>query len=103
MSLIKPVGKLTWVASTATDVVGYRAYWTTDGVAPSYTSTFVDVGNITEVQLPFPGMEAFEGVLQVGIAAIDGAGNVSDITAPILVPLDQIAPAAPSGVVYVTV
>ena len=101
MSLIKPAGKLQWGASVATDVVGYKVYFTTDGTAPSYTSESVDVGNVTEIQLPFPGLTAFEGDVQVSIAAVDHVGNVSDLTPAVVVPLDDVAPDAPSGVVYV--
>jgi hypothetical protein len=101
MALIKPVGSVQWVASIAPDVIGYRVFWTIDGTAPDYTSQSVDVGNVTGVQLPFTGLEAFEGILQVGVAAIDAAGNVSDIAAPVNIPLDSIAPDAPTGVVYV--
>ena len=101
MALIKPVGKVQWVASIAPDVVGYRVYWTTDGTSPDYTSQFVDVGNVIEVQLPLAGLEAFDGTLLLGVAAVDAIGNVSDITAPISIPLDQVAPDSPSGVVYI--
>ena len=101
MSLIKPVGKIKWGASTSPDVVGYRIFWTDDDTFPTYESRFVDVGNVTEVQLPLAGMEAIEDTLTIGIAAVDTAGNVSDISSVVDVPLDAVAPEAPSGVVYV--
>jgi hypothetical protein len=101
MSLIKPVGSITWVASIAPDVVGYKIFWTADGTAPTYTSSFIDAGNVTTMQLPFAGMEAFEGTLQIGVASVDATGNVSDITTPISVPLDSVAPDSPTGVTFI--
>lgn len=102
MSLIKPAGKLTWVPSTSTDVVSTRIFWSLDGTDVTYNSPSEDFPiTITEASLPFIGMGAVSDVvMKMGIAAIDDAGNISDIV-QIDVPLDVIAPESPTLFAFV--
>jgi len=62
-------------------VTGCRLYWSKQG-AVDYNSTFAELGNVSEVILPddvssFP-LET--GNVELGISAINQAGNESDIT-----------------------
>jgi hypothetical protein len=85
MSLII-VGSLKWNASKALDVVGYRVYWTVSALPLNYSSRFVDVGNVTEVHLPFAGMP-LNCCYKIGVVSIDRTGNISDISIPVIVSL----------------
>jgi hypothetical protein len=100
MSYVHPQGKISFTASTSADVVGYRLFQVNEGEVLSYSSPFADIGNVTEVVLPIPGLPAAEGSIVFGIAAMDQAGNLSDITpvAPVLI--DVTPPAAPTDPVY---
>lgn len=99
MALVKTTGKVAWDVSTSADTASYNVYFSVDGSEVSYDSTFVNVAT-TELDLSALGVTAFEGLVKLGVAAVDAAGNVSDI-APFEVTVDTVAPAAPSNVRFV--
>lgn len=104
MALIRQQGILKWQPSDSADVVSYRIYQNADDPAlePTYNSPFVDVGMAMEAQLPIDGLPPVEGEVVFAVAAVDGAGNVSDLTIGEPVLIDVTPPSAPTGLVYET-
>jgi len=98
--LIKPQGKITWTASASTDVVAYIVYQE-DGMPVGYDSPSVNVGNQTSVDLPLAGLPEVESDdVNIGVAAVDHIGNLSDIT-QIVTSIDVTAPDAPTNLQHV--
>ena len=79
MSLVRPSGSLTWVASTSPDVVGYRVFQSPDGTPLDYSSPAADVGNVTTVQLPVAGLPAVEGSVIFGVGGNSSGDNVATV------------------------
>lgn len=104
MALIRPQGILKWQPSVSADVVSYRIYQNADdpNLVPTYDSPFVDVGLVLEARLPIEGLPSVEGDVVFAVAAVDGAGNVSDLTIGDPVLIDVTPPSAPTGLVYET-
>jgi len=83
---IKTMGKIKkkricWQPSVSRDVINYRLYWSNQEEL-NYNANYADVGNISEVILP-DDVASFPlklGKVEIGISAIDQAGNESDIT-----------------------
>jgi hypothetical protein len=73
--------KVRWEPSASDDVVSYRLYWSRLG-AVCYDSDYADVGKVTEVTLPdeIPSFPLISGDIEVGISAINQAGNESRLT-----------------------
>ena len=94
--------KVSWTASTASDVEGYKVYWSTEANGePDYDADNVEV-SATQVIFPddtptFPVAE--EGNYILGVAAVDDVGNESDMAVTSPVPFDFNAPDAPSNVI----
>lgn len=97
---------LSFPPSGAPDVVKYTLYVVQ---APSdveavdangdYTANNYDLGMNTSVDLnDLPGMTTNDGVYNMGITAIDDAGNESSMTIINDVPLDFVAPDAPGPI-----
>lgn len=95
-----------WIPSTSPDVVGYKIYYEKAPAAVGFTSPFVDAGmpavnsstgkmeyDLTSVPALTQGEEA---VWNLGVAAVDDVGN-EGIEFISNVPLDLVAPSAPSG------
>jgi len=90
--------RIRWQPSASIDVTGYRFYWSNQGEV-DYNSNFAELGNISEIILPddvssFP-LET--GNIELGLSAINQAGNESDIT-KLSVYFNFTVPDAPSGV-----
>ena len=73
--------RVRWELSSSLDVSTYRLYWSKDG-GVNYDSDHADFGQVTEVILPddipsFP-METCD--MELGVSAINHAGNESEIT-----------------------
>jgi hypothetical protein len=97
---------ISWGASTAPDVQGYKIYWAVGaGGSVDYTSTFADVGNVTSVIIPddVPTFPIVDDVVTIGVTAYDDVGNESDMTVVTDVPFDFTAPDAPTNVVVGTI
>ena len=99
MSKVKSV-ILSFPASDSPDVVGYKLYYVLEGTGVNYDSPFVSLDNNTDVDLGgFVELMGLDGVYDIGIVAVDDAGNESDMSMVANVPLDFIAPSAPGEVV----
>lgn len=94
--------KISFPASESPDVVGYRLYIEQSPNPVTYESRSFDLGNRTEVFISaLEGMDQVDGVYNIGIAAVDDAGNESDLTVLEGVSLDFFAP-APVGAVTIS-
>jgi hypothetical protein len=95
MAKIKNVN-VSFTASTSPDVVGYKLYMTEAGTSLSYTSESFNLGTSTSFNMStLPGVTDKDGVFNLGIVAIDDAGNESDMAVAENVALDFVAPDAP--------
>jgi len=91
--------RLFWDPSQAQDVEFYRIYVRT-GSEPDYSADNFSVpASTTEVVLPdaMPSLFLGEGPYFVGVSAMDGSGNESDI-AQASTPFDFTPPPAPTNV-----
>jgi len=80
------------------DVGKYRFYWSWKGPV-GYESDFVEVENKTTVILPdeVPSFPRMAGEIELGITAVNAAGNESDI-AVARVYVDFTVPEAPKAI-----
>ncbi|MCJ7538325.1 MAG: PilZ domain-containing protein [Desulfobacterales bacterium] len=83
---IKKMGKIKkkrvrWQPSASSDVTGYRLYWSNQGEV-DYNSTYAELSNVSGVILPddISSFPLETGNIELGISAINQAGNESDIT-----------------------
>jgi hypothetical protein len=69
-----------WELSSSLDVATYRLYWSKDGEV-NYDSNHADFGHVTEIILPddVPSFPLLTGDMELGVSAINHAGNESDI------------------------
>ena len=90
--------KLSWKPSASDHVTGYKLYWN-KGKQPDYDSPCIDLGNVSEAQLPdvLKALPLLDEPIMFGIAAVDSHGNESDI-AFLSEPYHLMAPAAPADV-----
>ena len=90
---------LSFPASGALDVVGYKLYMEAVPAAVTYESQSFDLGNITTVDLSsLPGITTTDGIYNLGVSAVDDAGNESSFSLINDVPLDFLAPDAPGEI-----
>jgi hypothetical protein len=103
MASVKKVS-ITFQPSASPDVVGYKLYMETAPNPVTYNSQMFDLGNNTTVDLDtLPGMTSTDGVYNIGISAVDDAGNESSFSTIDNVPLDFLAPDAPGAIVITRV
>jgi Tfp pilus assembly protein PilZ len=83
---LRKIGKIKekrvrWELSSSPDVGAYRLYWSRDGEV-NYDSDHADFGHVAEVILPddIPLFPLKTGSMELGVSAINHAGNESDIT-----------------------
>ena len=86
--------KLSWNASDSDTVTGYKLYWS-EGTDIGYDSEFIDVGNVTEVDLP-DDVALTDRPILFGVTAMDKDGNESDMTT-LAEPYRLHAPQAPGS------
>ncbi len=92
--------KLTFSPSESEDVVGYKLYLQEAPNPVTYDSPSFDLGNKTEIYIStLPGLEQVDGVYNLGVSAVDDAGNEADLQIIEGVPLDFLAPAPVSNLV----
>jgi len=90
---------LSFPASGSIDVVGYKLYMEAVPTEVSYESQSFDLGNATTVDMSsLPGITTTDGVYNLGISAVDDAGNESSFSLINDVPLDFLAPDAPGEI-----
>ena len=88
--------------SASPDVVGYKLYVEEAPNTVSYDSASVDLGVETTVDLStVAGMSTRDGVYNLGITAVDDAGNESSMSVANDVALDFTEP-DPPGVISIT-
>ena len=89
--------KLRWEPAAGEEATKYKLYWSENGMV-DYTSSFAEVGVVTQVILPddIPSFPRMAGNLELGIAAVNQAGNESDIT-KISAYFDFTVPEAPKS------
>ena len=95
--------KLEWVASTSSQVVGYKLYWSENSKV-SYDSQSIMLGNVTEVILP-DDVESFKpkgGPIEFAITAVDELGNESDMIT-FMAPYQFNVPQAPEDLYMINV
>jgi len=82
-----------WESST--DAKKYRLYWSTQGPV-GYESDFVEIESKTQAILPdeVPTFPKIAGNIELGITAVNAAGNESDF-AIVRVYIDFTVPEAP--------
>lgn len=91
--------RLRWEPAAGEEVAKFKLYWSENGTV-DYTSPFAELGAVTQVVLPddIPSFPRFAGNLEIGIAAVNQAGNESDITR-ISAYFDFTVPEAPKSLV----
>jgi hypothetical protein len=89
--------KVRWEPSSTADIIKYRLYWSIGG-SVDYYSDHADVGNVTEINLPndIPLFPLTLGRFELGISAINEAGNESELTKT-TVQVDFTVPEAPKN------
>jgi hypothetical protein len=89
--------RICWEASSSPDVVRYRIYWSKCGEV-NYSSEHAELGKRTEVILPdqVPSFPLISAEMEVGITAVNDAGNESEMIA-IKAYFNFTVPAAPSN------
>ena len=73
--------KISWESRSSSTVLKYRLYWAA-GDKLGYDSDYIELKNTTQVLLPdaIPALPKKGFDIQVGLSAINDAGNESDIT-----------------------
>ena len=73
--------KLRWEPAAGEESAKYKLYWSANGTL-DYTSSSAEVGVVTQIVLPddIPSFPRIAGNLELGITAVNQAGNESDIT-----------------------
>jgi hypothetical protein len=98
--------RIRWNASNSLDVLSHKVYWVVGGGEIDYASTnFREFpSNVTQAIIPddIPELGGVDDDVTIGVTAVDDIGNESDITA-VTVPLDFLAPSAPTGLVVETI
>lgn len=98
MAKVKSVN-LSFPASNSPDVEGYKLYMEEAPVEVSYDSQAFDLGNNTSIDLAtLDGMTTKDGIYNIGITAVDDAGNESSMSLISDVPLDFEAPNPPGQI-----
>lgn len=88
-------------ASDSPDVVGYKLYVEESPNEVTYESESFDLGNNTTIDLTsIDGMTTRDGVYNIGVTAVDDAGNESSMSKATDVPLDFLAPNPPGEIIF---
>ena len=83
-----------WEPSESQNIIGYKIYWSRSE-SVNYDSEFIDVGNVTEMELA-DDILFVDNPIMFGVTAIDRDGNESDITT-LVGPYTLHVPKAPTG------
>lgn len=91
--------RLRWEPAAAEGTAKYKLYWSENGKL-DYASSFAEVGTVTQLTLPddIPSFPRIAGNLELGVSAVNQAGNESDITR-ISSYFDFTVPEAPKSLV----
>jgi len=83
--------KMVWGMPTDPDVVTVYLRFAEPPAVIDYNTPHEDIGKVSEIDLPRPGMPLIDGQVSLGISTVDDVGNESDISV-ITVPFDLVAP-----------
>ena len=91
--------RLRWEPAAGEEVVKFKLYWS-ENATVDYTSSVAELGAVTQVVLPddIPSFPRMAGDLELGVSAVNQAGNESDITR-ISAYFDFTVPEAPKSLV----
>jgi len=90
---------LSFPPSNSPDVVGYKLYVQEAPDPVTYDSEDFLLGDVTSVDLAtLPGMTTKDGIYNLGITAVDDAGNESSMSKMDDVPLDFVQPDPPGQI-----
>ena len=99
MAKLKDV-KISFPASGSPDVAGYKLYMEEAPNPVNYDSPSWDLGTETSVDLAtLDGMTSRDGIYNLGVVAVDDAGNESSMSIKEGVAIDFAAPDPPGGIV----
>lgn len=99
MALVRNV-TLSFEPSDSIDVVGYNLYLEESPEVPTFDSQMWELGDVTTVDMStLDGMTTKDGVYNIGVSAVDKAGNLSSMSMASDVPLDFDAPNPPGELV----
>jgi hypothetical protein len=94
--------------SASADVTGYKMYLEADPGTVNYNSQSFALGNPAPVDgminvdiAALPGMTTYDGVYNIGVVAVDDAGNESSMSVKTGVALDFVAPDPPGEITVV--
>jgi hypothetical protein len=91
--------RLTFPASPSPDVVGYKLYMVEQPDPLDYTAQSWDLGNLTSVDIStLDGMTTKNGTYDLGVVAVDSAGNESSMSIAEGVVIDFVAPDPPGRI-----
>ena len=91
--------KISFQPSDSPDVVDYLLYVSPEDVPVDYDAPVWSIGLDPEVDLAdLPGMTTMDGVYNIGITALDDAGNESSMSIAEGVALDFLAPNPPGAI-----
>lgn len=92
---------ISFPASDSPDVVGYKLYVAEAPVEVTYDSEAFDLGNNTSIDLAsLEGMATKDGIFNIGVTAVDDAGNESSMSKANEIPLDFLAPNPPGEISF---
>ncbi len=98
MAKVKSV-TMSFPASGSADVTGYKLYMEEVPNLVTDQSQMFDLGPNTSIDLStLPGMTTNDGVYNLGVVAVDDAGNESSMSVISDVALDFVAPDAPGAI-----
>ena len=93
---------LTFPPSGSPDVVGYKLYVQLANDPVTYDSESWDLGLNTTIDIAtLPGMTTKDDIYNLGVTAVDEAGNESSFSLINNVPLDFVAPDPPGPLSFV--
>jgi len=103
---------LKFPASGSPDVQGYRMYVEPEGIPVTYDSSAFDLGKneVMEGEVTYivtdlsgiPGLTTKDGIYNIGVVAVDDAGNESSMSTLDSVPLDFMAPDPPGPLSFIS-
>ena len=93
--------EISFPPSPSPDVTGYKLFVEEAPNTVTHDSESWDLGNVTTVDLStLNGMTTKDGTYNVGVCAVDDAGNMSSLSVAENIPLDFAAPDPPGAISF---
>jgi len=90
---------LSFPPSSSPDVVGYKLYFEEAPTEVTYNSPHIDVSGTSVALHEVPEFANFDSVYNIGVSAVDDAGNESNFSLMSDVPFDLFPPEPPGQLV----